>query len=376
MTVVSNHPQYAVVIYERDPITLGIGPRVMEVNDPKNIGWADYLNDVPEAFFSLHQEDFQCGVLAPWLGQAHIRIYRIDPATGERAVVWAGIFGTETDEQGDDIIFYSHGYLAALYWLTTDWDQAWDTVTIDDIISDVWTRAKTGIADSELQWITTGTIQAPATTSGGAVPIILPVYTTYFKPILSVLRELSAVGRSDTTNATVFEITHKAQPVFNFWGAKGADTTVVYQYGGAEVKDFWYQRLEAHRRNQIHAVGTSPRELTLRTTQSATPGLRGRRTAPIYLQWVRDQTELERVAKLRLAKGNRSHFRVGLNFFPGAAIPPGMSYSGWNLADRVTIKIDRGATQIDELMIVIGVQVIYADGMEHVTMITETRTGS
>lgn len=376
MSVVSNHPQYSVVIYERNASDLGIGPRILEVDSPKNLGWASYLNDVPEAFFSLEQQDPQAALLRTHLGKSHLRIYRIDPASGERAVVWAGIFGTETDEEGNDVIFYGHGYLAALHWLTTDWDQAWNTVTIDDIVSDLWTRAKTTIADSELEFVATGTIQAPATTSGGATPIILPVYNTYFKPILSVLREMAAIGRSDTTNAVVFEITHSATPTFNFWGAKGADTTVVYTYGGAEVKDFWYQRLEAHRRNQIHAVGTSPRELTLRTTQSATPGLRGRRTSSIYLQWVRDQTELERVAKLRLAKANRDHFRIGLQFYPGACIPPGMSYSGWNLADRVRVRVERGTTLVNEMMIVIGVQVVFADGMEHVTMITETRTGS
>lgn len=376
MSTVSNHPQYSVVIYKRDPTTLDIGDQLMEVSNPKNIGWADYLNDVPEAFFSLYQEDDQAEMLSDYLGISHVRIYRIDPATNERAVVWAGILGTETDEQGDDIIFYAHGYLAALSWLTTDWDTAWDTVTIDDIVSDVWTRAKTGIPNSELQWINAGVVQAPATTSGGATPIILPVYSTYFKPILSVLREMSAIGRSDTTNAVVFEITHKEQPSFNFWGAKGADTNLVYNYGGSEIRDFWYARLTAHRRNEIHAVGTSPRELTLRTTQSATPSLYGRRTSAIYLQWVRDQTELERVAKLRLAKANREHFRIGLQFFPGACIPPGMSYSPWDLADRIRIRIDRGATQVNEMMIVVGVQVVYADGDEHVTLITETKTGS
>lgn len=53
-----------------------------------------------------------------------------------------------------------------------------------------------------------------------------------------------------------------------------------------------------------------------------------------------------------------------------------MSYSGWDLADRITVKIDRGATQVDEMMIVVGVQVMYANGMEYVTIITETRTGT
>src|SRR5688500_723488 len=112
MSVLTNNPDYSVVIYKRLPTSLAIGERVLEVQNPKKIGWGDYINDVPEAFFSLHQEDLQLVYLRQWLGQAHIRIYRIDPQTGERSVVWAGIFGTETDEQGDDVIIFSHGYIA------------------------------------------------------------------------------------------------------------------------------------------------------------------------------------------------------------------------------------------------------------------------
>lgn len=377
MAAITNNPEYSIILYKRLFGTdFGFGERLLEVNNIKNAGWADYLNDVPESFFSLYQEDPQVEVLQQYAGKAHTRIYRIDPATGERSVVWAGIFGTETDEQGDDVIFYSHGYVGALFWLLTGWNITWTAFNIKQIVEDVWNSAKNILVGSELKFVATGTIEAPATTSGGATPLILPSYVAFNKPSLNILRELSAVGRSDTTNNVVFEITHSATPTFNFWKDKGVATNVVYIYGGVEIQDFWYHKLEAHRRNALFGVGTSPRDLTLRSEQSVAYGEYGLKQIPIYFQWVRDQTELDRVTKLRLARANRNHFRVGLLFYPGACVPPGMSYSPWRLADTVKVQIDRGMTKIDEHMLVVGCQVLFQDGIERVTLLLETPTGT
>ena len=376
MSVISNNPNYTIVLYKRSLSTYGYGERILEVNNPKNIGWGDYLNDVPEAFFTLYQEDEQVEVIREWVGKAHIRIYRIDSATGERSVVWAGIFGTETNEAGSDVIFYSHGYLAALFWLCTDWNMVSTNVNLAAIVSFEWNRIKS-LTGSEVGFVNTGTIEAPATTSGGSTPILLPVYTRFYKPMLNLLREMQAIARSDTTNVTVFEITHSETPTFNFWKNKGVDTNVVYTYGSLEVQDFWYAGLEGHRRNEVFGVGTSPRDLILRSNQSVGSfGLTGRRSVPIYFQWVRDQTELDRITRLRLARANRDHFKMGLIFYPGACVPPGMSYSPWKLADRVRVRINRGSTNVDQMMIVIGVQTLFQNGVERVTMIVETPTGS
>lgn len=372
----TSSPDYSIVIYNRDPTTLGISTRILEVSNPKNLGWADYLNDVPESFFTLQQDDPQIAQLLGHLGQAHIRVYRLDTNTGERSVVWAGIFGTETDENENDVIFYSHGYIAALYWLLTTWDQTWTNAGLGSIASDVWARAKTGIANTEIAFINLSTMEQPATTSGGVTPVILPVYTTFLKPLLNVLREISAVGRSDTTNNVVFEVTHKETPEFNFWGNKGQTRDIVWTWGSDQIHSFWHHKLEAHRRNEIEGVGTSPRELTLRSTQNVAPGLRGRRSTPIYLQWVRDQTELDRITKLRLAKANRDHITLGLNFFPGAVMPPGSESSKWELADKVRVRISQGLTVIDSLMLVLGVQVLFENGSERVRALLETPTGS
>lgn len=377
MSIVTNAPQYEIHLFKRNHLTdFGWGDPLLYVSNAKNIGWGRYVNDVSEAFFSLYQEDEQVRILRNYMGKAHIRILRVDPISGERAIVWNGILGTETNEEGTDVIFYAHGYEAALYWLLTGWSAVWTSFNLKQIVDDVWNNAKNQIPGSELGFVTTGTTEAPVTTSGGATPIVLPTYSAFHKPSLNILRELQAVARSDTTNVTVFEITHEQYPTFNFWKNKGVDTNTVYTYGGVEIADFWYSRLEAHRRNEIMGVGTSPRDLILRSNQSVAYGEYGRKQVPVYFQWVRDQTELERITKLRLARADKNHFKMGLMFYPGGCIPPGMSYSPWDLADRVRIRIDRGITQVDEMMIVIGVQVLYQHGVERVTMIVETPTGT
>lgn len=375
MPIVSTSPTYRVEIFSRTG-TYGIGPRVAEIRNLKNLGWSDYANDVPEAFFTLMQEDPQIQDFADILGRAHLRIVRIDPVTGEAGIVWAGILGTEFNEKGDDVIFYGHGYVGILYWLLTDWDHTWTTQTVGTIVSDLITRAKTTITDSEFQFITTGTIQDPATISGGGTPIILPSFKTYNRPILNVLRDLAALARSDTTNGVIFEVTHSATPTFNFWGNKGADTTEVWEYGSRSMLDFNRLHQPASRRNEVFAVGSTPRNIVLRDTETNPPGVWGRRQASIYFQWVRDETELDRVTKLRLAAADRDELLLQLVMYPGAVIPPGMTFSGFNILDRARVRISRGVTQIDAMLLIVGVQVVFVNGVEHVNVLVEERTGA
>ena len=62
------------------------------------------------------------------------------------------------------------------------------------MVSDQWIQAKTTLTNSNLAWVTTGTIQAPVTTSGGGTAIVLPSYKLFQKRILFVFREMSAIG--------------------------------------------------------------------------------------------------------------------------------------------------------------------------------------
>ena len=344
----------------------------MVVSNPKNIGWSNYLNDVPEAFFTLLQDDPQVNNLALLAGRAHVQIYRTDYASGLEWLVWAGILGTEYDSRNDDVIFYCHGYLHHLFYQHSAWGTVWTDEHIGTIVNSMWLRSKTVIPDSETAWITTGTIQAPATTSGGATAIILPTYQVFYKRILFILRDLADIGRSDTTNAVVFEITPAG--VFNFWGQRGVQRDVLLEYGSRTISDFQVLQQPVERRNTVFAVGSSPRDLLLRYEEFGSTATWGRREEAIMLNWVRDDTELQRIAKLRRARADRNFINLNLTLFPGSVIPP-MDTAGTNasfgLSDRIRVRIKKGSVNIDKYMLVAGVQVLYINGLEHVRLLLE-----
>lgn len=369
MPIISNTAEYSVAVYDRDATTFALESDTrVEVTNFKNLGYSDYLNDVPEAFFTLDQDDPIIADLIPLLGRAHIRITRRSDQGSW--TVFGGWLGTEIDSRSDDVIIYAHGYMSSLFYLHTEWNTTWNDAHLGTIAGDLWTRAQVGATGTELGWATTGTIQAPATTSGGATPIILPVYQTFYKRILFALRDLSDIARSDTTNAVVFEITPTG--VFNFWGAKGGNRDVVYEYGTRDLADFQVIQTPVDRRNRVLAVGMSPRDLVLRTETAVANAGWGRREEALLLQWVRDQTELERVARHRLMRANRDFLQLRLMFHPGAVIPPmGYVSAPFQLSDRIKVRINKGTLDVDKFMLVSGIQVLYLDGLEHVRLMVE-----
>jgi hypothetical protein len=358
----------------------GAGNFVVEFEQVKNIGWEKHLNEVGSAFFTVNQEDPKLSGLRPYKGTAHVVITR------DEEVVWRGVWG-EHDATGQDVIFYCYGYEGFLYSLQTDWNQQWEDKTIAEIVTDLWTYAKTTLTYSPLGFVTTGTIQAPVTTSGGSTAIELPLYRTYIKRILFSLKELAALGTSDTTNTVYFEITHPTDPTdlsatFNFWKNKSTDRTdLMLEYANGSVRDFVDGSVPVTTRNDLSLLGSAPNDLLLRQNVSEATGdtgyeLFGRRQEPLYFAWVRDDTELDRVGKIRLARAIRAEPDIRLMLYANSVVPPGVSTSEFALGDRVRVKLQRGITQVDQMMFVSGVQVLSIRGQEHVMPWLQDRSGS
>ena len=372
---------YDVQIWAATGSTFAVGSLVADFENVKNIGYATYLNDVGECFFTINQDDPKVNIRAHE-GTAHVMVIRNDGTN--RDVVWRGILG-EHEANETDVIFYAYGYACALYWLQTDWNQTWTAADIGDIISALWTRAKTTLTNSQLGFVTTGTIQNPVTTSGGAVAVSLPSYKAYYKRILFALHELIAVATSDTTNICYFEFAHTASTTdnavtFNLWKNKSTDRTITWQYGN-EVKDFGDVFVPILIRNDVFGVGSGAHNLLFREEIATSGGTYGhtafgRKMEPIYLTWVRDNADLLRVTKLRSARALRADADLGLSMLPNTIAPTGATGAGWALGDRVNVKIDRGITQIDKLMLVVGQQVIARRGSERVRPLVQDRSGS
>jgi hypothetical protein len=214
-------------------------------------------------------------------------------------------------------------------------------------------------------WMTTGTLEAPVTTSGGATPYTQANYVTYYKRILFAFQELVAAAISDTTNRVVWEITPAG--ALNLWKNRGSDlTTIAFHYGDPLLLSYRRQRTPVDRRSLIYAVGTTPRDVALQSEQSSASDILdfGREEESIYLQRVRDQTELERVANLRLQRAIRKTSDLGLSFAPGKFTPFRATGQSYKLTDGVHVEMSNGATSMSETQLITGQQVLLYRGAE------------
>jgi len=356
-----------------------------EFEHAKNLGYSYYLNDIGEAFFTINQDDVYAGsTIRAIEGTGHVKIFR----DGE--CVWRGIL-SEHDANHDDVIFYAYGYEGLLYHLLSKWNQTWESAKIAGAagrpINDLWTRAQTDLAQSQLKFAATGTIQAPVTTSDGSTDITLESYKIYYKRILHAFKELVAMAVSDTTNVCYFELDYPTTTAhtltFNFWKDNASEITDrVLRYPG-EIADFSDRYVPILSRNDLKSVATGARDQLFRVSQYTTAGTFGanafgRRQEPIHFTWVRDEAELTRVLKRRSAKARREDINIRLRLWPDDSmmLPMRASASGYELGDRMRVEIDRGITQIDKMMFIEGEQVIVAQGMEYVQPIFADRAGS
>ncbi len=365
-------PSYNVQVFAFGA-SFGIGTLLADFKYVKNLGYADTLNDVPEAFFTIDQDDPQLAAVAGYEGKAHVRILR------NNEVVWAGWYGMEHDANERDVVFTCYGYLAGLYFLASAWNVQYKAATIGTIVSDAWTRAKTTIASSPLAFVTTGTLESPVTTSGGATAITLPQYGMFYKRLLFTMKEMAALSISDTTNTVVFEITHALAPTFNFWKNRGTNRPdVVWEWGDGLVSAFKDYQMPIYRRNDLLAVGGAPNSAVLRYEWTAASDITtyGTRQEPLYFQWVRDQTELQRATAIRGALAQRVTPDLSLTFTPNAVIPPGVTGAGFRMSDTAQVRIARGVTQINSAFLIAAYKVLVINGQEHIRVQLQTPSGS
>lgn len=343
------------------------GALIAEFRYAKNYGYADYINDVPEGFFTVNQDDPRLAFLVGKEDPAHMRIYRDDQ------LAFSGWLG-EHDARADDVVLYGYGYVTALFLLVSGWDIVYTNATIDTIVNDMWTDVTVTQPYSKAAWMTKGVVEAPVTTDGGATAVVLPTYGMYYKNYLTLLREMAILGAGSTKNVVQFRIDQNGQ--FNFWKNKSTIQPVTYNWSPkGPILDFRDRSGPMFRRNYLRAAGSNPDSVLLRyDAESTTDEAKvGRHTEPMSLSWVRDQTELQQAVNARLQLALTSNVDLSVIMKANAIDPP--PFGPWGIGDIIQIQIARGITQLNSPQMVTGYQVLFVKGEEKVHIMTQDQPG-
>jgi hypothetical protein len=361
--------QYQVVIQDfADTTTFGPGSVIAILENATNVGWSEYINEVSEAFFTMSQEDAKIALLTQAVDSGkHCRIYR------DGTLVWGGWLG-EADENLDDVVFTAYSYISGFYHYVQDWDKEWTGEEAAVIIGQSFDHAK-NLTKSRVGWMVKNTVQNLWVESGGPTTLELPLYRAPYKRILSIFREITAYAISDTSNRVKFF----CQPDGDFFLLRN-DTTLLtdvrWKLGDGKVRSYQRIRLPVDRRNQILAVGTSPKDTLMRKiiTKTANRDAVGLKQEPIYMSWVKNESELDRVANLRATRAVRVDTDLFLTFFKDTVIPYRAADQDFQIGDETTINLSRGASSIvNEIKVIVGQQVIYMNGCEYVRVLLQDR---
>ncbi len=362
--------KYRVVIKDfLDTTTFGVGGTICEIENATNIGWSEYINEVSEAFFSMSQEDPKVALLSQALDyQKHCLIYR------DGDLVWGGWLG-ESDESYQDVVFTAYSYVSGFYHYVMEWDREWTGQDADQIIEDAFDYAK-GLTKSRVGWLTKGVINNLWVESDGPTTLQLPLYRAPYKRVLNVFREIAAYAISDTSNRVKFVVS----PSGTFTLLRD-DTTLLndvrWALGDGKVRSFSRIRLPVDRRNQVLAVGTSPKDTTMRKiiTRTTVRDAMGLKQEPIYLSWIKNADELDRVARLRAGRAVKVDTDLFLSFFKDTVVPFRATNADYSIGDETTVTLHRGLSNMAaEIKVVVGQQVVYSNGSEFVRVLLQDRT--
>ena len=235
-----------------------------------------------------------------------------------------------------------------------------------------------------MQWMSTGTLEAPWTTDAQTVVLVLNKYQLNWKPLLVALKELVAIATSDTNNVCYFEVDFPSDPTdhsatFNFWRDRSSDVTALRLEYPNNVMDWNDRFVPVMLRNKTFAVGKGPRGQVYRYNYGQGLGNYGRiafgmHSQNLYLSWVRDRAELIRVTKRRNNLGLREDVNLMVRCWADRVPPWRSSAASWRLGDNVQVKIAHGTTNIDKNLTLMGEQVVYANGREYVQPMLEDRS--
>lgn len=342
------------------------GPLAVDgvIYDALKVGWSWYSRYPSKAFFTLRQGSVHTSRLVPL--KTHIRIWYTHPGLGiAPRVVFAGRLG-EPDSTSDDVVWEAWSYLADLSLTRTAYRTLYPTKAIGSEIAAVeWAAAKAQTY-SLLTHVTTGTIEDPLGTDGITTIKTDERFGVVDVPRLLLLFDLSEIGRANTVNNVVFEIT-RTSPTFNFWKNRGTAQTAIRLQHPGNIRDYRFAPGYRSLRNDLATIGTTVGggASEIIATDEVSAAEWGRRqdvfTIKTLAGVVGAATESDAqkaITERAVAEAAQLSRSIQVDVL-AAQFPP---FEGWEIEDTLRVQIKRGRDNIDADYRIVGIRGIAGPG--------------
>jgi hypothetical protein len=350
--------------------SFGPGVKVGELWGARNLGWSAYDRRPGKAFATVLQTDADLPLLTPLL--SHVKLWRVAPS-GD-TLVFAGGY-VDYDATGDDVVLEFFDYLALLGVSRSGFKTMYPSKKLGtEVVVPEWTAARTATY-SPLGFVDTGTIEDPLATDGVTEIVTNAGFGTLDQMRLQLFYDLSEIGRANTTNHVTYGISRSAPHTFSFLKNAGSLRDFGLVLNG-NVSDYRHVPLWKRYRNDLATVGLGnaggPDEIV--KTDETEAAARGRRqdvfTIRTLLGIAGAATEADQqqaVTARQLVKATQQQPAILLRLVRGFLAP----FDGWDINDRVPIEIGNGADSLTGERRIVGVQTIFDEAGEAMSLITE-----
>ncbi len=323
----------------------GRGSIVAIIDDAKDVGGSEHVNDQGEMFFTLPWNHPQIGALSPLLN--HYEISRLS-SSGTYTPIFTGLLD-DYEATADDVVFYGRDYLSLLNTTISSSNTSYTNAFVGTIIASQISAARstTGEPHGRVNFITQGTIETTSTTT--------TVLTSY-QPRLDFIAGLCDILMSDRSVHSIIRVTPRTSypPSFTFTENLGSDKEDVrLEYGGL-MNDFRYRPGYGNLRTRINAIGQKREGASVlfsAQTYASESTYGWISEATVFVDIV-DQTALDNKTK-RMA---RRRGRVGTGVAIAIRANQIGPWEGYDLGDAIRVVIDRGLTQVNGLYSVWGLE--------------------
>lgn len=362
-------PQVYIEIFSNNSSTFGPSTCKAVIHDALNVGWGWYSRFPGQMFFTLRQDSIHNSRLTP--GLDHVRVWFYDQAASYGPILVFNGRLYDPNESGEDVVWTAWSYLAELSLSLSGFRRMYPSATLgtgiarhewDDNTAD-WPLYGAKVKTSSLSnHIATGTFEDPV--DGSAVAITTDVRFGVVKvPRLLLMFDLSEIGRANTTNNVVYEISRSITPTFNFWKNRGSAYTAQRLTYPGNVKDFKHVPGVRDVRNVLATVGTTLTGQATAIEAAVTTGTYGsvafgRREDVISIKTlagVQADSEFSAQTQITQRAVNESTQLtdgVALDVRSNLFLP----FNGWDIEDTIKVQLVRGRTNIDAMYRIVGVR--------------------